>query len=150
STGPIKSVEASQLHITELIHGSLGFLLEELDEFGTPLFPSPLKDATSKATQLILAFASEHEDQFEAAIEAVPARVFNSLRDFLKTIRREEAVFRLVEGEVDAAFDEASVERAYARAEAYSIDEEVFDTEGELLGVIPIGRRFEFKQSDGA
>jgi hypothetical protein len=147
--GPIKDKDASQLHITGIAHGSFGFLLEELDEMGSPLFTTPLKQATSQATELIVSFASEREEPFEQALESVSQRVFSSLRDFLKSIHREEAVFRMVEGDSDVTFDHAAVERAYQRAEAYSIDEEIIETEGELLGVIPIGRRFEFKVPSG-
>jgi len=147
--GPVKDAAASQLHVTEIVHGSFGFLLEELDELGTPLFESPLRAATEKATQLILAFASEREEVFEELLDRVPARVFSAVRDFLKPIHREDAVFRMVEGDTDVSFDEASVERAYKRAEAYSFEEDIFDKDGELLGVIPIGRRFEFRQGNG-
>jgi hypothetical protein len=96
--GPVKDVAASQLHVTEIVHGSFGFLLEELDEFGAPLFQSPLKEATDKATQLVLAFASERDEVFEELLDRVPARVFSAVRDFLKPIHREEAVFRMVQG----------------------------------------------------
>jgi hypothetical protein len=147
--GPVRSAAASQLHVTEVLHGSFGFVLEELDQLGTPLFHSPLRDATAKATQLLKAFASKEEEEFEQVIDLVPQQVFLALRDFLKPIHTDEAVFRILEGGTDACFDEASVERAYKRAEAYSIEEEMFEPEGELLGVIPIGRKFEFKQGDG-
>ena len=48
----------------------------------------------------------------------------------------------------DLTFDLGAVERAYERAEHTTIDEEEFSIEGELLGMIPIGRRFEFKRKD--
>lgn len=147
--GPVKDAAASQLHVTEIVHGSFGFLLEELDELGTPLFQSPLKEATEKATQLVIAFASERDEAFEELLDRVPARVFSAVRDFLKPIHREEAVFRMVQGDTDVSFDETSVERACKRAESHSLEEDIFEAEGELLGVIPIGRRFEFKPATG-
>ena len=45
--GPIRDREASQLHITSVVHGSFGFLLEELDET-EPLFQTPLSVAADK------------------------------------------------------------------------------------------------------
>ena len=56
--GPVRNSAASQLHVTEVLHGSFGFLLQELDELGEPMFRSQLRDAAAKATQLILAFLS--------------------------------------------------------------------------------------------
>jgi hypothetical protein len=38
------------------------------------------------------------------------------------------------------------VERAWRRAEKSNINEEQITVEGTLLGVIPIGRRFEFQR----
>jgi hypothetical protein len=149
STGPVKDKLASQLHVTEIAYGSFGFVLEEIDELGTPMFRSPLKEATARATELMQAFAFETDEAFEQVIEALPSRVFAALRDFIRGIHREEAIFRIVEGDTDVAFDRASVDRAHDRAETYSIEEEIFEADGELLGVIPIGRRFEFKQMNG-
>jgi hypothetical protein len=149
AAGPPRDTAASKLHITEIVHGSFGFLLEELDEFGAPLFPTPLKQATAQATNLIRSFASAKDEDFELALESVSQKIFSSLRDFLKSLHRDEAVLRMVESGVDVTFDESAVERAYRRAEAYSINEEILDPEGELLGVIPIGKRFEFKITDG-
>ena len=54
-----------------------------------------------------------------------------------------------MEGTVDARFDRTAVERAWNRLEAAKVDEERYPLEGKLLGIIPLGRRFEF-DPDGA
>ncbi|MBE0660410.1 MAG: hypothetical protein IH602_22135 [Bryobacteraceae bacterium] len=147
--GPIKDVASSRLHVTEILHGSFGFILEELDEHGAPMFDSPLKQATARATSLIQNFVSEGDVEFEEMIETVPVRVFSALKDLFKTIRNNDAVFRLVEGETDLSLDEETIERAYRRAEAYDISEDIIETEAELLGVLPIAGRFELKDLTG-
>jgi hypothetical protein len=53
-----------------------------------------------------------------------------------------------VEDRSDQTFDVGAVKRAYEGAEFTTTQEEEFDIEGELLGIIPIGRRFEFKRKD--
>jgi hypothetical protein len=147
--GPIPEREASQLHITNLVHGSFGFLLEELDIQGEPLFESALRKAADQATEYIASFAGENEARFLEVVEELNPRVFQSLRDFFGSVYRNKATFRLVEGERDEKFDHAAVERAWHRAEASNVDEERIEVQGRLLGVIPMRRRFEF-EPDGA
>jgi len=147
--GPIPDRAASQLHITNLVHGSFGFLLEELHEEGEPLFESALMKATDQAAELIASFAGENEARFSETIEVMDQRVFQSLRDFLGSVYRGKATFRLVEGERDERFDRVAVERAWHRAEASTIDEDRISLQGRLLGVIPVRGRFEF-EPDGA
>ena len=148
--GPIPDRAASHLHITSLVHGSFGFLLEELDEDGEPLFETTLRKAADQVAEYIASFASENETQFSKVIEELDPRVFHSLRDFLGSIYRSKATFRLVEGERDEKFDYLAVQRAWHRAEASNVDEERVDLQGKLLGVIPMRRRFEFEPDNGA
>jgi hypothetical protein len=143
--GPIPDREASQLHITSLVHGSFGFLLEELDSEGEPLFESTLLRASDQAAEYISGFAGVNEARFSEVIEELNPRVFQSLRDFFGSVYRGKATFRLVEGERDQKFDHAAVERAWHRAEASNVDEERIEVTGRLLGVIPMRRRFEFE-----
>lgn len=147
--GPIPDREASQLHITSLVYGSFGFLLEELDMQGEPLFQSALREAANQATEYIVSFAGENEAKFSEAIEELNPRVFLSLRDFFGAMYKNNATFRLVEGERDEKFDETAVSRAWHRAEAWNVEEDKIVVEGRLLGVIPVRRRFEF-EADGA
>ena len=50
--GPVRDKGASQLHITSVVHGSFGFLLEELDPQGEPMFPTPLSLAADSDHEL--------------------------------------------------------------------------------------------------
>lgn len=147
--GPIPDKGASQLHITSLVHGSFGFLLEELDDHGELLFESALRVAADRAVDYIANFADEDEAKFFATLEQLDPRVFNAVRSFFSTVHKGKATLRLVEGETDARFDRVAIERAWVRIEASSVDEEPLTREGRLLGMIPLGRRFEF-EPDGA
>ena len=148
--GPIPDRAASLLHITSLVHGSFGFLLEELDDEGEPLFETPLSKAADQVAEYLASFAGESEARFFEVIEELNPRVFQSLREFFGSVYRGKATFRLVEGERDEKFDNLAVERAWHRAEASNVDEERVHLQGRLLGVIPIRRRFEFEPDGGA
>lgn len=146
--GPIPDKSASMLHITSLVQGSFGFLLEELDERGEPLFETPLHVAADRVVGYLSDFADESPEKFEAAIEEVDPRVFKALRAFFLPMKRREATLRIVEGDIDKKFDRPAIDRAWSRLEAAEIDEEHVEHEGRLLGLIPIGRRFEFEADD--
>lgn len=148
--GPIRDSAASQMHITSLVHGSFGFLLEELDGEGEPLFETPLSKAADQVAEYIASFAGENEARFSEVIETLNPRVFLGIKDFIGCIYRSKATLRLVEGERDERLDRQAVERAWQRAEASNIDEEQVSVEGKLLGVIPVRRRFEFEPDGGA
>jgi hypothetical protein len=149
SMGPIRDKAAAQMHITSLVHGSFGFLLEELDEEGEPLFNTPLSKAADQATDYIASFASENEARYSDVIETLNSRVFQGIRDFISCIHKNNATLRLVEGEREEKFDRQAVERAWERVEASNVDEDEIRVEGKLLGVIPVGRRFEFDPDGG-
>jgi hypothetical protein len=143
--GPIRNQELSNLHITALLHGSVGFLLEELDPIGKPLFDSALKGAADRAATVIGGFADEDDRKFAAVIEQLSPRVFKSVQKFLRCVHTDNATFRLIEGEVDLSVGHEGVERAWQRAEESKVDEERIYLTGRLIGVIPIHRRFEFQ-----
>ena len=147
--GPVPDKAASRLHITSLVHGSFGFLLEELDDQGEPLFETALRKAANTAVHYVASIADENEARFTETLEQLDPRGFSAVRDFFSSIYRRKATLRLVEGTVDARFDRAAVERAWNRLEAAKVDEDHYTFEGKLLGIIPLGRRFEF-DPDGA
>jgi hypothetical protein len=147
--GPVPQQEGATLHITSLVHGSFGFLLEELDPQGEPLFPSPLKTATDAVSTLLCSFGSEDEGVFERALEEVSPRVLSSVRAFFRSLHGDEAICRVVSDAAEVLFDAPAVERAYNRVESSDVVEDETAVDGELLGVIPVGRRFEFRAASG-
>ena len=146
---PVNGKSASQLHITNLVHGSFGFLLEEMTEDCEPMFESSLSQAVDQVATYLACFASESDEGFISALEDLNPRVFQSLREFFGHIHKGNATFRLVEGAQDYRFDQIAVTRAWQRVEASNVDEEQTQLHGKLLGVIPMRRRFEF-EPDGS
>jgi hypothetical protein len=147
--GPIHNQGEVELHITGLLHGSMGFLLEEVDVKGQPFFDSPTKIATDKAASLLADVADAEDEKFQRSIETIHPRVFQSALSFFSRLHRAEATIRVVDNSRDIALDRISVDRAYVRLEDTRVDEDESIMKGQLIGLIPYGRRFEFQPMEG-
>lgn len=146
--GPIPAKQAAALNITGIARGSFGFILEEDDPDAPPFINSSLKEAVEKVTKVFESFTSEDEGVFSVAINEMDPRLFSSVKNFFKILHDDEATMRIVEDEHDSKFDAQAVDRAHQRCQEASIEEEAVTVTGTLIGVLPIGRRFEFKISD--
>ena len=148
--GPIKDKDQAQLHITNVVHGSFGFVLEELaSDAHEPMFETPLAKATEQVADYIATFTDENEATFSQMIENLNSRVFQSMRSFFSQLHKSHATFRIVEHERDQQFDHSAVERAWNRAEASDVKEEKIEVTGRLIGVTPVKGRFELEPDDG-
>jgi hypothetical protein len=147
--GPVPNKDSAQLHVTALLHGSMGFLIEEIDQQGTPLFPTPLKRASDDAARLIVSMATLSDDGFQAELERIPPRVFASVQKFFKDMHRAEASIRLVDDSGDRALDREAIDNAFVRLDESLLDEVPVEEDGLLLGIIPNAGRFEFRTQGG-
>lgn len=142
--GVVPNKGLTRLHITNIVRGSFGFLLEELNTEES-LFDSSLKMAVDNVSRLLLAFGEEDEERFEASVENVDKRVLATARSFFSLLKRDGATFRLVAGESDRSFDRARIERSAARAEITDVEDSEERLIGVLAGVLPDAHRFEFR-----
>ena len=147
--GPITNQGQVELHVTELLHGSVGFLLEEVDLKGQPLFDSPTKLASSRASSLIEDVAAPEEGRFQRSMETIHPRVFQSTLGFFGVLHRAEATIRIADVSRDFLLDRAAVDRGFVRLEETKVDEDEITPTGQLIGLIPIGGRFEFQPTSG-
>lgn len=146
--GVVPLKEAATLHLTNVVHGSFGFLLEELsDEAQEPLFATELKSAVDETARLISSFADEDDERFATALVSNDPRVFDAVAAFLKFIRSNGASFRLVSGDLDKTFDNRSIEIAAQRAHLTRMEEDQQEYSGNLLGILPEAHRFELRIS---
>jgi len=143
--GPIRGHAGSNLAITEIMRGSVGFLLEE----GSPqqeLDDTPLKKAIGDVTRVIEGTVSNQDEDFERAMENLDHRSLVSLKAFFKALDDARATIRIVDEERDQSLDTQAIERGRRRIE----DTEIEDTEseqlvGELIGLLPGRRWFELR-----
>lgn len=147
--GPLPAREDLRLNISGTARGSFGFLLEENATAGRPLFASALKEALSRATDIIAGFAGSDDDDFAAQLEDMDERLLASVRTLFRTLKTADASLRIVEGDREESLDQAAVTRAFDRAAHTELAETDVVMSGTLLGLTPISGRFEFRQ-DGS
>lgn len=142
--GVVANKAASTLHITNIVRGSFGFLLEEAG-LQNHLLETPLRSAVDKATKLLDAFGEPDEEEFRTAVEAIDDRLLATARDFFDTMRSNEATLRLVSGTMDTSFGTEAVERAAERATSTTVTDSDEEMRGQLGGVLPDAHQFEFR-----
>ena len=142
--GIVPNKSAATLHITNVVRGSFGFLLEEVEPQGQVLDTS-LKAAVDNAAQLLSAFGETSEDKFRAAVEQIDQRVLTTAQEFFSLMRTSGATFRLLAGDEDRSFGPEAVSRAAERASSTSVTETEERIEGQLGGVLPDAHQFEFR-----
>lgn len=145
--GVVPNKSASTLHITNIVRGSFGFLLEEMQ----PQHDMPetaLKTAVDDATRLLDAFGEEDEEQFRTAVESVDERVLGTARELFELMHHSGATLRIVAGNIDRSFDRSAVARAAERATSTTLIEDEREVRGQLCGILPKAHQFEFRPTD--
>ena len=141
--GVIANKAATRLHITNVVRGSFGFLLEEVNSQGE-LVDTTLKEAVEDASKLLGAFGEEDEERFEMAVETADHRVLKTAHEFFQILKDDEATFKLVVGLSEKEFNSGAITRASERAIATIIDDQQDVLTGRLTGILPVSHEFEF------
>lgn len=142
--GVVANKAASTLHITNIVRGSFGFLLEEAGS-QLHMVDTSLRTAVDEATRLLDAFGEPDEEEFRTAIETIDDRLLATTRDFFNIMRSSGATLRLVSGETDRSFGAEAVERAAERATSTTVQDSEEILRGQLGGVLPDAHQFEFR-----
>jgi hypothetical protein len=145
--GPIPLRARSQLLVTDVARGSIGFVLEEAQPEGQ-LVDSQAKSALDGVVDLIHRIGSPDEEAFEAATEAVDKRVLSSVKLFFKLMDESGATLRVVEGDRDFSLQREAIEIARRRVDDLEIHEEAIEQTGTFY-LLPNSRRFELHLPDG-
>jgi hypothetical protein len=142
--GVVPNKDAARLHITNVVRGSFGFLLEEIEP-QQEMVRTALKSAVDNASKLLRAFTEPNDEKFQEAVEAVDNRIVSTAREFFDLMRDSGATLRLVAGESDDSFGAQAVARAAERAETTDVEQAEETIEGQLNGVLPDAHQFEFR-----
>lgn len=143
--GPIPLRSEVNLAITDIVRGSVGFVLEETTS-NLEIADTVVKSAIEDVASVVVSTASESEADFERGIELLDHRLLISLREFFKTLDEGRASLRLVENAREAQLDSNAVHRGRQRVDRIEIkDDESEQIVGELLGILPGSKRFEMK-----
>jgi hypothetical protein len=145
--GIVPNKGAATLHITNIVRGSFGFLLEEIQPH-QQLMETPLREAMNETTRLLDAFGEPDEEQFRTAVEAIDQRLLATTREFFNLMRQSGATLRLVTDESDQRFGDEAVARAAERATSTAVEDADETVVGQLAGVLPDAHQFEFRTAD--
>lgn len=145
--GTVPRRSSSTLHITNIVRGSFGFLLEEVQP-QLQMVDSSLKTAVDEATRLLMAFGEDDEEDFRSAVEEIDQRVLAASGEFFDLMRKSGATVRLVSGETDRSFGSDVVARAVERARTTTVVDGDEVVRGQLAGVLPESHQFEFRTAD--
>jgi hypothetical protein len=149
SRGPVRFHTESALSITDVVRGSVGFVLEEAC-INHSLDDTAVKIAIDEVSKVIERTASESEADFEEAVETLDPRILSSLAEFFGTLDEGQATVRIVEDERDSSLDTRAIKRARDRVDKTTIEEKDDDSIiGTLHGIVTHAKRFELRLSDG-
>jgi hypothetical protein len=141
--GPVPGRVQSKLYVTHIVHGSVGFQFEELDD--PSLFNSDLKESVDQTTKIMAYFDEATDEELASEVEGMDKRVLDTMRDFFTYVESKGARFRVVSPVVDKSYDQVSLQRAVKRAETTTINERDEWVSGQVLGIFPEQRTFEFR-----
>ncbi|MGX5827159.1 hypothetical protein [Mesorhizobium sp. 43Arga] len=146
--GPVANKSAAAMHITNIVRGSFGFLLEEVRD-QAQLMETNLKEAVEDASKLLDVFGEADEEKFQATVAEADQRIIATARVFFDLLRQHGATLRMVAGENEFQFGADAVGRAVERASGTSIEEDEVTLSGQLAGVLPSAHQFEFRVVGG-
>lgn len=148
--GPIPAhlQRQAKMNVTALVHGSFGFVLEEDGADQIQMFASPTLEAVEEVTELLRGLASADGRWFDENLPQLDVRIFQSLKRFITTLHKAESTLKLSEDDRELRLTVGDVGRAHERISQVEVDETEERIEGELLGLVPIARRFEFRRDD--
>lgn len=140
--------EQARMNVTALVHGSFGFVLEEDSDEQLGMFETPAQRAVRSVTNLLQEVAAIDGNQFDAKLDELDIRIFHTLKRFIGTLHKARSTLRVAEEQRELKLDNFSVERAFERVSQVDVEEVDETLEGELLGLVPVQRRFDFRRGD--
>lgn len=145
--GPVPQRDRSQMMITDVARGSVGFVLEEASE-NEELLETPLHQVVTDVCNIIYRMASPDEEAFEEVAAIVDDRVLNKLRTFFSLMDDSGATLRIVNDASDVDLQRENIELARRRTDALEIIEHPTEVRGTFY-VLPEEKKFEIHPVDG-
>lgn len=142
--GPVPSRDAARLNITSVVHGSFGFQLEEHGAEQLDIFETPVKKAIKAVDDVLAAFAGTGDAAYQAALATVDRRLFISVQSFFEDLYGDSAALKILEDERDFTLNQGDILRARERIRGVEVIDEELLVPGELLGLTPVSRTFDF------
>lgn len=141
--GRLPLANQSKMLVTNVVRGSVGFVLEESGETAQ-MIDTPLRGVVDEVADILSRVGAADEALFEEAAAILDQRVLGSLKEFFKLLDEQQATMRIVNGNRDFLLNRAMVSLARSRVQSIQIEE----TGQVLIGTLfplPTARRFEFE-----
>ncbi|KAB2968127.1 hypothetical protein [Zoogloea sp.] len=139
--GPVPGGDTSHMLVTNIVRGSVGFVLEESGT-DAQLLETPLKEAVDEVADILSRVGADDEAVFEEAASELDERLLVTLRQFFQRLDESGATMRVVDGTRDFLLDRHAVSRARERTQAMEIEERDVQMTG-VLYVLPESKRFD-------
>lgn len=149
--GPIPNRDQHQLLITNTALGSFGFELEEHRTGQLTLAEGSAVAQALDRTQALLRGTQGTDDELADSAAEADRRALDKVRAFLELLADNEAVCTVQFGESIVSFtDVGQVRTSIERLSQENLREQPEELRGELQGVLPKARVFEFKLTDSS
>ena len=147
-TGPVPVRALSRLNITNIVHGSFGFQLEEKGSDQSSLIDSPTKIAIIKVDSILSSLASRDIVTYDETIASIDRRLFLTVQKFYESMHSVSASLKIIEDDRAIMIDNAAVNLVRERIHGVSVTDEDVVIEGELLGISPVQRKFDLQMKE--
>jgi hypothetical protein len=145
--GRIPQKSQSSLMITDIVRGSFGFVLSEVNQ-EQALVDSKLKETVSEVSALLFHLCAEDAASLDVALDQLDSRILSEIKQFFQILSDGGATLRLVEDDNEYLFPGEALQRGRERVEKMDITEdENVEMDGRLY-VLPSSQRFELIAAD--
>lgn len=144
--GTVPSLDASQLIVTDVARGSVGFVMEEAPEQGQ-MVSTHLSEVVDDLAEALAKLSGEG-DEWTDVLGGMDERVIGEIKEFFTILDDAGASVRIVEGDHDREITPLGVKRARDRTDLTRFNE--IDSEpvaGQIVGFT--SKMFEFIADDG-
>jgi len=139
--GRLPLMDRSKMLITNVVRGSVGFVLEEAGDTAE-MVNTPLHAIVDEVSDILSRVGSDDEGLFDEAAATLDQRVLGTLKQFFILLDEQQATIRIVNGNRDFLLDRHAVSLARARVQEIEIEEQGDEYVGTLF-LLPKGRKFE-------
>jgi hypothetical protein len=142
-SGRLPLVERSRMVVTNLMRGSVGFILEESGNNGE-ILDTALREVVEEVADIISKVGVDDQAIFDEAAATLDPRFLLTLKQFFVHLDEQEATLRIVNSNRDFLLDRHAVSLARRRVQEIQIEERADEFVGTIF-LLPESRRFEFR-----
>jgi len=146
--GRIPHAHQSKLYIRDIVHGSMGFVLDERAPAQPSMLETPLKNSVERATEILAALADPA--RFDQTVDELKPRIVDAVKAWTRTLRKFGAEMKVVADHSELKLDHKAIGDLDDRLNDVQIVEDPHTLAGVLNGVLPEHETFEFTPDEAS